>query len=105
MEKILSFNYPAALICLFVWSSLLAGCARHTAVTANQSYTRADLMGYAVQIGAFKSLSNAEKLTHDLELKGHEAYYFRHKSGLYKVRTGSYSTFSAARTKALVSLN
>lgn len=100
MGKTRSFNYPVALICLLVWSSLSSGCARHTAVTAKQFHGRAELMGYAIQIGAFKALVNAERLTHDLEAKGCEAYYFRHKSGLFKVRTGNYSTCSSARTKA-----
>ncbi|MBN2298609.1 MAG: C40 family peptidase [Deltaproteobacteria bacterium] len=57
-------------------------------------------MGYAIQIGAFKHLSNAEKLTHDLEQKGCEAYYFRHSSGIYKVRSGNYSAYTAAKSQA-----
>ncbi len=49
-------------------------------------------LGYAVQIGAFTNLENAVRLTDALKSRGLNAYYFRHSSGLYKVRFGDFSS-------------
>jgi cell wall-associated NlpC family hydrolase len=49
-------------------------------------------MGYSIQVGAFSHLGNAIRLTESLEHQGLDAYYFRHKTGLYKVRFGDYSS-------------
>ena len=57
-------------------------------------------MGYSIQVGAFSNLGNAIRLAESLERWGLNAYYFRHKSGLYKVRFGDYSSRGAARGKA-----
>ena len=57
-------------------------------------------MGYSIQVGAFSNLANAIRLTQSLEQQGLNAYYFRHKRGLYKVRFGDYSSRGAARGKA-----
>ena len=57
-------------------------------------------MGYSVQVGAFANLDNAVKLEQALEARGIDAYYFRHKSGLYKVRFGNHSTYNSARNEA-----
>lgn len=57
-------------------------------------------MGFSVQTGAFSSPNNAVRQEQDLEQKGVDAYYFRHESGLYKVRFGNYATYSAARQDA-----
>jgi cell wall-associated NlpC family hydrolase len=58
------------------------------------------LMGYSIQVGAFTNLDNAVRLTESLEKQGMSAYYFHHKSGLFKVRFGDYPTGEAARLKA-----
>lgn len=57
-------------------------------------------MGYSIQVGAFSHLGNAIRLTESLERQGLDAYYFRHKAGLYKVRFGDYSS----REEALVTV-
>ena len=57
-------------------------------------------MGFSVQIGAFSNIENAVKQEANLELKGIDAYHFRHESGLFKVRFGDYSTYAAARRDA-----
>ena len=57
-------------------------------------------MGYSIQVGAFTNADNAIRLTESLEKQGMSAYYFHHKSGLFKVRFGDYSTREAARLKA-----
>ena len=57
-------------------------------------------MGYAVQVGAFSFLDNAVRLTEALQQKGLDAYYFKHDSGLYKVRFGDFSSEELALAKA-----
>ena len=57
-------------------------------------------MGYTIQVGAFSNLDNAVRLEQLLEKRGIDAYYFRHESGLYKVRFGSHKTSTAARNEA-----
>ncbi len=56
--------------------------------------------GYSIQVGAFSVLNNALKLTQTLNKEGLNAYYFRHESGLYKVRFGDFLTLKAARKEA-----
>ncbi len=57
-------------------------------------------MGYSIQVGAFSNLDNAVRLEGLLEKRGIEAYYFRHKSGLYKVRFGNHTSYQPARAEA-----
>ncbi len=57
-------------------------------------------MGYSIQVGAFTSVDNAVRLAESLEKQGMSAYYFHHKSGLFKVRFGDYPTREAARLNA-----
>ena len=57
-------------------------------------------MRFSIQVGAFGNLENAVRLEQVLEDKGVEAYYFRHDSGLYKVRFGNYDTYQTARAIA-----
>lgn len=57
-------------------------------------------MGYAIQVGAFSNLENAVRLEQSLEQRGIDAYYFRHKSGLFKVRFGNHTNYQAARCEA-----
>ena len=57
-------------------------------------------MGYSIQVGAFNNLDNAVRLEQVLESRGIDAYYFRHESGLYKVRFGNHATYKPARSEA-----
>ena len=57
-------------------------------------------MGYAIQVGAFANPNNAAHLERTLSSRGIDAYYFRHASGLYKVRFGNYVTYGPARKQA-----
>ncbi len=57
-------------------------------------------MGYSIQVGAFANLDNAVRLSETLERSGLDAYYFVHRTGLYKVRFGDFPTKEAARRKA-----
>lgn len=65
-----------------------------------QQATPLQEMGYSIQVGAFVSLDNAVRLEQRLEARGIDAYYFRHETGLYKVRFGNYATYQPARSKA-----
>lgn len=57
-------------------------------------------MGYSIQVGAFANLDNAVRLEQLLEARNIDAYYFRHESGLYKVRFGNHATYKPARNEA-----
>jgi hypothetical protein len=57
-------------------------------------------MGYSIQVGAFSNLANAVRLERTLDARGIDAYYFRHESGLYKVRFGNYASYRPARAEA-----
>jgi cell wall-associated NlpC family hydrolase len=56
--------------------------------------------GFTIQAGAFSILDNAVKLTEKLNERGLNAYYFRHETGLYKVRFGDFLSLKAARREA-----
>jgi cell wall-associated NlpC family hydrolase len=58
-------------------------------------------MGYTIQVGAFANLDNAVALERLLDRRGLDAYYFRHESGLYKVRFGNHPSYQAARAEAV----
>jgi len=57
-------------------------------------------MGFSVQVGAFTQLNNAVQLEQSLTRHGIDAYYFKHQSGLYKVRFGNHTSYQKARNKA-----
>jgi len=57
-------------------------------------------IGYAIQVGAFSDLNNAVRLTQNLQDRGVNAYYFVHKTGLYKVRFGDFPSKESACKKA-----
>ena len=56
--------------------------------------------GYVIQVGAFRNLDNAVRLTLSLNAKNLDAYYFKHESGLYKVRFGNYLSRRPAEENA-----
>lgn len=57
-------------------------------------------MGYTIQVGAFSKVQNAARLTESLKQQGLDAYYFRYKGNIYKVRFGNFTTDADARKKA-----
>jgi cell wall-associated NlpC family hydrolase len=77
--------------------SLLLGLAAAWGAPLRQGVSRA---GFAIQVGAFAHVANAERLTARLQAKGIEAYYFRRDNGLYAVRFGDYSTWDQAKWTA-----
>ena len=56
--------------------------------------------GFVIQVGAFRNLDNAVRLTLSLNAKNLDAYYFKHESGLYKVRFGNYLSRRPAEENA-----
>jgi hypothetical protein len=58
------------------------------------------LLGYTIQTGAFSVLDNAVRMTENLNRQDYEAFYFRHESGLFKVRLGDYSSYGEAERAA-----
>lgn len=111
-----SIIFLTRLALLFIVLTVISGCSSQT--PSNKVTTKpttdpiAELildstpsgqlgkMGYSVQVGAFSKLDNAVKLEQSLESHGIDAYYFRHESGLYKVRFGNHSSYNAARNEA-----
>ena len=57
-------------------------------------------LGYAIQMGAFSDVKNAERFTARLQDKGIEAFYFRKDNGIYAVRFGDYPSKERARAAA-----
>jgi len=82
--------------------SLAAGCAPRARVPYKPPAKKKALarMGYTIQAGAFANAQNAARLTQSLKKEGLDAYYFVHKSGIYKVRFGNYATEKLARSRA-----
>ncbi|MBW4055623.1 MAG: peptidoglycan-binding protein [Proteobacteria bacterium] len=77
---------------------LFLGICTLTAHAANtHGVTR---LGYAIQMGAFADVKNAERFTTRLQAKGIEAFYFRKDNGLYAVRFGDFPTKINAQSAA-----
>jgi gamma-D-glutamyl-L-lysine dipeptidyl-peptidase len=103
-----SFRIPFWPIIL-VLSILLPGCAQWKTVQpyyGKYGYRHQQIkptvrrMGYTVQVGAFAKVDNAIRHTKNLEGQGLNAFYFAHKSGLYKVRFGNYTSQGKALSEA-----
>jgi cell wall-associated NlpC family hydrolase len=102
-------SMTACLTCCLV-ILLLTACSSHVRQPkahrkVSSSAQQADsaslqTMGYAIQVGAFSNLENAVRLEQVLQRRGIDAYYFGHKSGLFKVRFGNHSNYAAARSEA-----
>jgi hypothetical protein len=56
--------------------------------------------GYSIQFGAFAVLGNAIRLTERLRSMGEDVYFFRHETGLYKVRLGDFPDRESALARA-----
>ncbi len=91
-------------LCSFLLFVVCAGCATKPVVPPKPPLAppgrEVPRMGYSIQVGAFTNVDNAIRLTESLEKQGMTAYYFHHKSGLFKVRFGDFPTREAARIKA-----
>lgn len=59
-----------------------------------------EMMGYAIQAGAFAKVENAVRLTEKLKERGLDSTYFKAADGLFKVRFGNYPNKEIAKQKA-----
>jgi cell wall-associated NlpC family hydrolase len=57
-------------------------------------------LGYAIQMGAFADVKNAERFSSKLQAKGLDAFYYRKDSGIYAVRFGDFPSKDKARAAA-----
>lgn len=57
-------------------------------------------LGYAIQMGAFTDVKNAERFTDRLQAKGLDAFYYRKDNGIYAVRFGDFPSKDKARAAA-----
>jgi cell wall-associated NlpC family hydrolase len=57
-------------------------------------------LGYAIQMGAFADVKNAERFSSRLQAKGLDAFYYRKDSGIYAVRFGDFPSKDKARAVA-----
>jgi len=89
---------------LLVQLMLAAGCSTLSPTPDNTSLTPQSSsslrLGYSIQAGAFTEVAHAARLSRTLEKQGLNAYYFRHSSGLYKVRFGNFPSLQAATQQA-----
>lgn len=102
-RKILIIKFEWKWVHIFVALSLIlltAGCGGKYVPRPEMPLRKLERMGYSIQMGAFSNLDNAVRLTKTLETRGLNAYYFAHRTGLYKVRFGNFPSKETARGKA-----
>jgi hypothetical protein len=94
----------AGISILLVLIALAAGCGgkRSRPQAPEPPPPKKDLVrtGFSIQAGAFSNVQNAIRLVESLERQGITAYYFRHSSGLFRVRFGDFPTLEGARSAA-----
>lgn len=81
--------------CLLTFLLLVTAARGHAAPSSGISR-----LGYAIQMGAFAEVKNAERFAATLQKKGIEAFYFRKDNGVYAVRFGDFPTREKARAVA-----
>lgn len=84
----------ARLLIIFILLLLPAatGCAAQRAGLSR--------LGFAIQVGAFSEVANAERLTRKLQDQGIEAFYFKKENGIYAVRFGDFPRHDDAKKVA-----
>jgi len=89
---------------LFVQLMLTSGCSTLSPTPVKTTLAPESCnsfrLGYTIQAGAFTDVEHAARLSRTLEKQGLNAYYFRHSSGLYKVRFGNYPSLQEATRQA-----
>ena len=88
-----------------IFALLFVSCTKKAPVAVLEAspppvQTSVSQTGFVVQVGAFRNLDNAVRLALSLNEKNLGAYYFKHESGLYKVRFGSYLSRRPAEENA-----
>jgi hypothetical protein len=80
---------------------ILAGCRSQVHIQPKVRTEKLAQTGYVIQVGAFSVLDNAVRMAGLLEKQGLDPYYFKHESGLYKVRFGDFSSRKKAFVRAV----
>jgi len=96
------WEYPSYSSLFFLFRFFISACGLYTPrhYTWYKDYKGIKRIGYTVQAGAFTEIENAVELAERLDREGIEAFYYRHESGLYKVRFGDYATEDSAKLHA-----
>lgn len=99
MKKVLFLINPITPILLIaiVCGCTVSGTAPPAPISPQKPPIRVSQLQFSVQVGAFANLNNAVRLMEKLRQAGLDAFYFKHESGLYKVRFGNYRTYGNAR--------
>ena len=96
---------PAGWLLLVLFLAALPGCGGLSQEGAAPPRTvpqkKLAMLGHSIQVGAFANLDNAVRLMRKLDDLGLDAYYYRHASGLYKVRFGDYPSRKEAESRAV----
>jgi cell wall-associated NlpC family hydrolase len=83
---------------------LFISCSKKTSVALEASPPTEEITvsktGFVIQVGAFRSLDNAVRLAQSLNSRNLGAYYFKHESGLFKVRLGNFLSRRPAEENA-----
>lgn len=99
-RKRMILSLSISFFCLFIF--IVPGCGLYTPRHYN-SYKNSEgikRIAFAIQAGAFSDIENAIQLAERLRQEDIEAFYYRHESGLYKVRFGDFATEELARLHA-----
>lgn len=72
---------------------------KHEDIKTNTEFTKVEFVKYSIQVGAFQSFNNADAYSRKLD-KYVDAFSFKDKDGLFKVRFGNYYSKENAREKA-----
>ncbi len=82
---------------LLIMLLFMLACASPSLAARQSGISR---IGYAIQMGAFAEVKNAERFTSRLQAKGLDAFYFRKDNGVYAVRFGDFPSKAKARAVA-----
>ncbi|MFA7382502.1 MAG: NlpC/P60 family protein [Desulfurivibrionaceae bacterium] len=102
--------FPASCLMLVFFFAGLSGCGGlgqegvappRAAPPRAAPQKKLAMLGHSIQVGAFANLDNAVRLMRKLDDLGLDAYYYRHASGLYKVRFGDYPSRKEAESRAV----
>ncbi len=105
MKQLITISY----LITSSWALGHPGCASPKAGKARRTSLKAAVMsntpkgsplGYAIQMGAFSDVKNAERFANRLQDKGIEAFYYRKDNGIYAVRFGDFPSKEKARVVA-----
>lgn len=98
-------NTGAVVLTAAVLLMLTNGCSKPFPVSTSHEISslekKLSRIGYTIQVGAFSNVQNAVGLMENLREQGITAYYFRHQTGLFKVRFGEYTSRREAEKEAL----